>query len=114
MFKTFENIDGEYCYMENSTTSKVGYRGTIILKMSLDKESILTDVLYVPDICKNLISGSVLGKKDFQMMFEYDKVVINKNEMYVGRGYLADDLFKMNVTTIAPKIVSKQCCRFDY
>jgi hypothetical protein len=103
MFKTYEAVGGEYCYMGNSATSKVEGKGTVVLRMTLEKELTLTDVLHVPEIRKNLISGSVLVKKGFKLAFEADKVVLTKSGMYVGRGYMANGLFKMNVMTVAPK-----------
>ena len=55
------------------------------------------DVLHVPDIRKNLVSGPLLIKKCFKLTFESDKFVLTKGGMYVGKGYLADGLFKPNV-----------------
>ena len=37
-------------------------------------------------------------------MFESDRVVLSKNRMYVGNGYVNDGLFKLNVMTLKPKI----------
>ena len=45
----------------------------------------------------NLISGSILSKKGFRMVFEFDKFVLTKSRMYVGKGYFVDSLFKANV-----------------
>ena len=55
------------------------------------------DVLHVVDIRKNLVSGPLLRKKGFKLMFESDKFVLTKGGMHVGKGYLADGLFKLNV-----------------
>ena len=106
MFKTYEAVDGEHCYMGNSATSKVEGKGTVVLKMTSEKELTLTEVLHVPEIRKNLILGSVLVKKGFKLAFEADKVVLTKSGMYVGRGYMANGLFKMNVMTLTPKAKS--------
>ena len=57
-------------------------------------------MLHVPNIRKNLASGSLLSKKGFKLVFEYDKVGLTKRGMYVGKGYTSDGLFKMNVITI--------------
>ena len=45
-------------------------------------------MLHVSDISKNLISGSILSKKGFRMVFESDKFVLTKGEMYVGKSYI--------------------------
>ena len=62
-------------------------------------------MLRVPDIRKNLISGSILNKKGFRMIFESDKFVLTKGGMYVGKGYLVDGLFKANVAVVNKKSV---------
>jgi len=89
--------------MGNSVVSKFEEKGKVILKWTSGKELTLNDVLYVPDICKNVISGSILSKKGFRMVFESDKFVLTKNDMYVGKGYLVNGLFKANVTVVDKK-----------
>ena len=46
--------------------------------MTSGKELTLTNVLHVPEIRKNLISGSLLSKNGFKMVFESDKFVLSK------------------------------------
>ena len=91
-------------FMGNSSTSDVEGKGKIILKMTSGKELTLNNVLYVSEICKNLVSSSLLNKHGFHMVFEYDNEVLTKAVMYVGKGYMSDGLFKLNVMTIIPKI----------
>ena len=38
------------------------------------------------------------------MVFESDKIILSKSGMYVGKGYVSDGLFKLNVITVRPKI----------
>ena len=57
----------------------------------------LTDVLHVPEIRKNVVAGLVLSKKGFKLVFEFDRFILTKAGMYVGKGYLAEGLFKLNV-----------------
>ena len=86
--------------MGNSAAFEIEGQGKVILKMTSGKELTLNNVLYVPEIRKNLVSGSLLNKHGFRMVFESDKVVLSKNEMYVGNGYVDDGLFKLNVMTL--------------
>ena len=74
--------------MGNSATSIVEGKGKVVLKLTSGKELTLNEVLYVPDIRKNLVSGSLLSKHGFRMVFESDKVVLTKSGMYVGKGYI--------------------------
>ncbi|KAL8132571.1 hypothetical protein AgCh_008162 [Apium graveolens] len=60
----------------------------------------LKNVLYVPDIRKNLVSGSLLNKHGFRIIIESDKVILSKSGMFVGKGYLTDGLFKLNVMSV--------------
>ena len=94
-FKPLEN--GEKMYMANSATSNIEGEGSVVLKMTSGKELTLKNVLFVPELRKNLVSGSLLSKNGFKLVFESDKVVISKSGMYVGRGYVVNGLFKMNV-----------------
>ena len=88
--------------MGNSSTSKVEGKGKVILKMSFRKELTLNDVRHVADIHKNLVLGSLLSKNGFKLVFESDKFVLTKSGMLVGKGYLSNGLFKMNVMTVVP------------
>ena len=54
-------------------------------------------MLHVPDIRKNLVSCSLLSKNGFKLVFESDKFVLTKNGMYVGKGYISNGLFKINI-----------------
>ncbi|CAM8952218.1 unnamed protein product [Rhodiola kirilowii] len=83
---------GEKVFMGNSATSEVKGKGSVILKMTLGKELKLTNVSYVPGIRKNLVSGTLLDGHGFKMVFESQKVVLSKNGMYVGRGYVKDGM----------------------
>ena len=56
--------------------------------MTLGKTLTLKNVLHVPEIRTNLVSTSLLVKNGFKVVFVYDKVVISKNDMYVGKGIL--------------------------
>ena len=83
--------------MGNSSSSRVEGKWTIKLKFNFGKVVTLKDFLHVPDIRKNLVSGPLLNQKGFKLVFESNKFVLTKGGMYVGKGYLADGLFKLNV-----------------
>ena len=55
-----------------------------MLKMTSGKELALNDVLYVPDIRKNLVFGSLLNKHGFRLVIESNKVILSKSAMFVG------------------------------
>ena len=89
--------NGEEIFMGNSSTSKVVEKGKEILKMTSGKKLTLNDLLHGPDIRKNLVSCSLLSKNGFKLGIESDKFVLTKNGMYVGKGYMSNGLFKINI-----------------
>ena len=86
----------------------------MILKMTSGKNLTLNSVLYVPESYKNLISGSLLNKHGFRMVFEAEKVVVSKSRMFVRKGYVSNGLFKLNVMIVKPKIINKTNASFVY
>ena len=75
--------------------------------MTSGKELTFNNVLHVPDIRKNLVSRSLLSKNRFRLVVESEKFVLTKNGMYVGKCYMSDGLFKMNIMTIVPSVINK-------
>lgn len=90
--------------MGNYAQSMIEGMGNVVLKMTFGKKMSLNDVLYVPEVRKNLVSGSLLDKHGFRMVFEPDKVVLSKSRMHVGKCYVLDGLFKLNVITVIKKV----------
>ncbi|GJR53572.1 retrovirus-related pol polyprotein from transposon TNT 1-94 [Tanacetum coccineum] len=82
MFHSFRAVDnGQKLYMGNSATADIKGEGDVVLKMTSEKELKLTNVLYVPEIRKNLVSGWLLNKFGFHLVFESDKFVLSKNQI---------------------------------
>ncbi|KAL0423341.1 UNVERIFIED_CONTAM: hypothetical protein Sradi_0868900 [Sesamum radiatum] len=97
LFQDFQEAhDGECVFMDNSTTAGVLGKGKIFLKLTSGKTLALIDVLYVPSLRRNLISGSLLNKVGLKIVLEADKVIITKNGDFVGKGYMLDRLFVLN------------------
>ncbi|GKB24442.1 retrovirus-related pol polyprotein from transposon TNT 1-94 [Tanacetum coccineum] len=78
MFHSFRAVDnGEKLYMGNSATVDIKGEGDVILKMTSEKELKLTNS---------------------------DKFVLSKNQMYVGKGYALNGMFKLNVMVVMNNI----------
>ena len=89
MFSIFEPIEiREKVFMGNFSTIEIKGQGKLVLKMTPRKELTLINVLYVPEIRKNLASGSLLNNHGFRFVFESNKFVLSKGGMYVGKGYV--------------------------
>jgi len=80
----------ETIYMGNSATARIEGYGKIMLKMTSGKMVTLNNVCHVSEIRKNLVSTGLLVKNGFKCVYVSDKVVISKNEMYIGKGYLTE------------------------
>nr|GEU47561.1 retrotransposon protein, putative, Ty1-copia subclass [Tanacetum cinerariifolium] len=72
--------NGQKLYMGNSATADIKGEGDVILKMTSDKELKLTNVLYVPEIRKNLMGYAMNG------MFKLNVMVV-KNEINKMNSY---------------------------
>ena len=83
-------------YRSTSVISK----GKVLLKLTFGKVLALSDVLHVPNIRWNLVSVSLLGKTGVMILFDSDKIVLTKNDAFVGKGYCNQGLFMLNVSDI--------------
>jgi len=85
-FTSYTSVgDGEeHVYLGDSRTTPVLGKGKVLLKLTYGKTLALSDVLHVPSIRVNLISVALLGKVGVKVSFEYDKIVMTKNNIFVG------------------------------
>ncbi|XP_070003876.1 uncharacterized protein [Nicotiana sylvestris] len=90
----------ETIFVGNSATTKIKGYGKIFLKMTSGKVVTLNNICHVFEIQKNLVSILLLVKNGFKCIFVSDKVVKSKNEIYLGKDYLTEGLFKMNIMVV--------------
>ena len=85
VFFTFEPIEiGEKVFMGNFAALEIKVQGNVVLKMTSEKELTITNVLYVLELYKNLVSNSLLNSHGFRLVFVANKFVYSKSGMYVG------------------------------
>ena len=84
-------------FMGDSRSTLVIGKGKVLLKLTSGKVIILSDVLHMPNICWNLVSVSLLGKIGVRILFDSDKIVLTKNDAFVGNYYCNHGLFMLNV-----------------
>ena len=100
-FATYTHVEyNEDLFMGNTATTRIAGTGKVMLKMTFDKVLTLNNVLHVPTVRKNLVSTALLVKNGFKCVQVSDKVVISKNEMFIGKGYLNEGLFKLNAMVV--------------
>ena len=101
MFKEYEKVsEGECVFMGNSSTVTVSGKGKVLLKLTSGKLLELNNVLHVPDIRRNLISGALLNKAGIKLTFESDKLVLTRNNVFVGKGFCNGGLFVLDIIPI--------------
>nr|GFA02949.1 zinc finger, CCHC-type [Tanacetum cinerariifolium] len=79
-FKTFEPVkDGSVLYMGDKHFAPIHGKGSVALEFSSGKTVTLFNVLYVPKLRKNLVSGPVLNKCRYKQVYESDKYILSKS-----------------------------------
>ncbi|KAD3067345.1 hypothetical protein E3N88_35225 [Mikania micrantha] len=97
LFAEFEETNGtEPVYMGNQATAGVHGKGKVFLKLTSGKTLSLSDTLYVPSLRRNIVSGVLLNKVGLKQVIEADKIIISKNDNFVGKAYLSGSLFVLN------------------
>jgi len=86
-FYTSVGDGGEQVYLGDSMTTPVLGKGKVLLKLTFGKTLALSDVLHVPSIRVNLVSVALLRKVRVKVSLESDKIVMIKNNIFVGKGY---------------------------
>ena len=77
----------EQVYLSDSRTTSVLGKGKVLLKLTSGNTLALSDVLHVSLIKVNLISIALLEKVGVKVSFESDKIVMTKDDVFVGKGY---------------------------
>nr|GEU68456.1 hypothetical protein [Tanacetum cinerariifolium] len=80
-FKTYEPVkDGTVLYMGDDHFALVHGKGSVTLELSFGKTITLFNVLYVPKLRKNLVSGPMLNKCGYKQVYESDKYILSKSD----------------------------------
>ena len=90
----------EQVFIGDSRSSLVIGKGKVLLKLTFRKVLALNDVLHLSGIHWNLVSVSLLGKAGDKIMFELEKIMLTKNDAFVGKGYCNQGLLMLNILEI--------------
>ena len=92
--------------MGNGSHARVLGVGTVNLKFTSGKTVQLKNVQHVPTIKKNLVSGSLLCRDDFKLVFESNKCVLSKFGTLLEKGYDSGALFRLSLSDDCNKVVN--------
>ena len=96
LFKTYLDVtDGQEIQMGNEGRSKVVGKGSVELNFTSGKKITLVNVLHVPEMNRNLVSGDLLGKPGVKTIYESGKLILSRNGVFVGKGYSSDGMVKL-------------------
>ena len=79
--------------MGNGARAAVRGVGTVDLKLTSGKT-----VQHVPSIRKKLISGSLLCRDGYKLVFVSNKCILSKYGSFIGKGYESEGLFRLSLS----------------
>lgn len=83
-------------YMGNSSTSTIMGKGTVQFSLSSGETLTLGDTYHIPRTGKNLVSINRLDENGFKVTFESRKTIISNKGLFVGKGYVKDNMYLLN------------------
>ena len=96
LFKNYSELsDGQEIQMGNEGRSKVFGKGSVELLFTSGGKITLANVLHVPDMNRNLVSGDLLGKPGIKSVYESRKLILSRNVAFIGKGYSSDGMVKL-------------------
>ena len=92
--------------MGNASDAQVHGIGNMDLKFPSGRILSLTRVHHVPNIRRNIISGSCLVANGFEISLKCNKVVLIHSGTFFGKGYLSNGLFVINAEPVLGSLVN--------
>jgi hypothetical protein len=88
--------------------------GTVILKFTSRKMVLLKNVQHVPSIKKNLVSGSLLCRDGYKLVFESNKCILSKYGTFFDTGSERGGLFRLSLHDVCNKSVNNVISNESY
>lgn len=79
--------------LADSSVTHATHAGTVELISNLGCRITFTDILYVPNLRRNLLSVRRIAQRDYEVTFRKDAVVIGKNGIELATGYVDSELY---------------------
>ncbi|KAG8486050.1 hypothetical protein CXB51_019370 [Gossypium anomalum] len=103
-FSTYSSIEGGVVRMGNDSSGKVIGIGTVKIKMHDGTIRTLSDVRYVPDLRKNLISLSILDLKRCRINIKSSGIKVSHGALVLLKGKRIDSLYILEGSTVTGEI----------
>jgi hypothetical protein len=97
LFYSYQATDSSAILMGNGSRAAIHEIGRVDLKLTSRKTLSLKNVHHVPGINRNLISGSLLCRDGFNLVFESNTFIVSKFGLFIGKGYDSGGLFRLSV-----------------
>ncbi|KAG8480246.1 hypothetical protein CXB51_024797 [Gossypium anomalum] len=103
-FSTYGSVEGGVVYMGNDSSSKVIGIGTVKIRIHDGMIRTLSDVRYVPDLQKNLISLSILDLKGCRINIESSGIKVSRGALILLKGKRTCSFYILERSTVAGEI----------
>ncbi|GJT34322.1 zinc finger, CCHC-type containing protein [Tanacetum coccineum] len=113
-FKTYEPVeDGSVFHMGDDHFALIHGKGSVVLEFNSGKSITLFNMLYIPKLRKNLISGPVLNKCGYKQLYESNKYITSVGLAADMRKEMTDYLTLRSETYVAEFILSENASNIE-
>lgn len=99
-FFDFKDLEAGQVLMGNNQSCKIQGIGSIKLRMWDGSLTVITEVRYIPDLKRNLISLSILDQKGFGNKAQDGVLKVLKGSLVIMKGILRQGLYVLQAATI--------------
>lgn len=98
VLKTYEMVTNDCkLALETTDTTQVIGKGKVKINYTFENTVTLQNVSHATKMRNNLVSSLLLNEAGFKQLIESDQFVITKNDVFVGKCYVCECMFKLNV-----------------
>jgi hypothetical protein len=111
-FKDYTLCKGSVCLGDKSTIDQVGV-GSVVFTTSLGTPITLSNVLHIPQVKTRFMSTRTLAQKGAEVSFTQSSFKIVVNQRRVTEGYLEDNLYWLDASSIGLNAHVKSAATLD-
>ncbi|KAG8472883.1 hypothetical protein CXB51_034847 [Gossypium anomalum] len=103
-FSAYSSVEAGVVHMGNDSSSKVIGIGTVKIKIHDGTIRTLSDVRYIPNLRKNLISLSILDLKGCRINIELSDIKISRGALVLLKGKRTNSLYILEGSTVIGEV----------